>query len=571
MNTENQSPAMPAENASNEIDNTDLGLETPAAEAGVDTPADGDGGAVDAVPAGGADAGAAEIGSEAWLNDPETSPAALRAYMTALDEGKDPVAAVTGEDADVEKGADEDSDEESADGQDAAPAAVLDFKFTENADDETFEKEKTAYLEAVEITPELQTILDRQAAQIESLRQSAASEAFQTDESVQEHMGAFDQIVEFVEDPETGQYVPKTDGLINLLSTKYEQELPRLVIDLNSRESAKYPGMTFFQEAMADNFGLDGPAMQRLNYFLSHNGTLPYPAFVPEGIDQRFTEAFWTEPDREALETELDRIQFTLAKDPDATDEERATARLNLQKLNQRLANTQSGIDYQRSQREAAQQGQKNVLVEVNNAAVDNFINTSRALIERIGATAATGLDMMDGEGATLTGMAFGALIETAFSDNDGYAKYAQEQLAKHGVTADWGRAFKLRDDLFNAEKKIVALERTKGTNPRAIENAKRDKDGIVKELLSLASEAGGKINRKVVASAGAKLTKEIKNSPRLNAVTPRGTGAGVNSTAKPNFEKMSVPEMRKAIAKMQRGENPYAQAVRGDISGFAN
>lgn len=496
-------------------------------------------------------AGTDERGSEAWMTD--ASPAELREYLSEL-EGAEPVA-----EAEEEEGA---NDEDAPAAEIAAPVAEDEFEFTPDADFDTFQAERDKYLEGVEVTPQITEIITRADAERERLATELS--ALQSEKTLSE---ALDTFVTYRYDEELGRQVPDTSGLVNLLEKDFVHELPQLIDDLNARPSQKYPGLTLLQENLREYAQLDDAGMERLDYFLHNGGKLPIPAFVPEGIHPSLAEAFWTHESRDQLVIQLEKADFTLNKDPDATPEEKQAAQNALVGLNRQLKQIQDGINFESNKATQIKQQQEAQRTEIHDAAVDSFIDTTRGIIQAVASKAIVGLEtMMDATGAKLTGDAIASLIENAFSDNDGYAKYHQERLAQYGITADWAKAFEIRDRLFATEAKIVALKKA-NVNQRAIQNAIKEKDGHVKELLGLAHEAGGRINAKVIGGAGKKLNQQVQNAKRVPAVRAKAAAAGRTEAPTASFENMSVDQLRSQIRKIERDR--YQRATQGDLSGF--
>lgn len=454
--------------------------------------------------------------------------------------------------------------------QQAAPATLEDsadvpvFNFTPDADYDTFSTELSTYLAAEGVAPEVKTIAERLQAEIAAAREAGlAPEAAALS-------SALDTLVTFKPDPEEPtRFVPNTDGLIGLLQKEFPKEVDQVIADLNSLPSAKYQGLTRFQEFIMEHANLDAPAMKRLDTFLQNGGRLDYPSFTPAGISEAAAEAFWTSGRRDEIAETVEKALFTINSDPEATAAEKETAKAELANINADLAKTQRGIDAEKQARAAEQNTIQTERQAIHNGAVDRFINTTRGIIGIIAKDAVKGVDVLDETGAGLTGTAVGTLIETAFSDNEGYAQYAREQLKNYGITADWNKAIDLRDKLFQAETQLEALTRG-GAHPRAIENAKKAKDGVVKEMIGLAREASGKINAKIVASAGKKMKAAVGDAPAgTQAAAPRTPAGGPAEAPKgPNFDEMSLEQIREW--RRDPKNNPFRQAVMaGDLSGF--
>jgi hypothetical protein len=429
--------------------------------------------------------------------------------------------------------------------------AVLDFKFTENADAETFAKEAEEYLALVELPPQLETILAAKDAAITELTGQlaaapAAGEAV-LDESTTRAVEALDTLVTFKLDPETGDHVPDTSKVIGLLEKDYTQELPQLIIDLNALPSSKYAGLTRYQEFMRDAFALDDRAMQNLDYLLQNNGQLPIPTFVPDGIHNTLAEAYWNAHNRAEIDERLTTLKFTITQDPDASDADKAAAKTEIQNINRSLADVQKGLNADKAARQ-------NTIDQVNaqKAAIQTktataYETTTVGLIGSLAADLAAGLDMLDAESAGITGTGYATMIERALSDDDGYAKHYQAELKKAGIAFDWKAGRELLDKLWDAETAITELE-SKNANPRAIENARKVKSGILAELQGKQKELKGAILTKVVTGAGKTLETKVKGAPKIPIVRPRNTGDASGTRVEQNIENLSIEKLRSML-----------------------
>lgn len=436
--------------------------------------------------------------------------------------------------------------------------AVNNFKFTENADAETFAKEAAEYLALVEIPPPLETILSAKDTQIAALNEQlaaapAAGEAV-LDESTTRAVEALDTLVTFKLDPETGDHVPDTSKVIGLLEKDYTQELPQLIIDLNALPSTKYSGLTRYQEFMRDGFGLDDRAMQNLDYLLQNKGQLPIPTFVPEGIHNTLAEAYWNAHNRAEIEERLTTLRFTITQDPDASDADKAAAKNEVQNINRTLADVQKGLNADKAARQS----------QIDNAiAQKQAIQTKTAtvyeadtvgLIGALSAELAAGLDFLDEGSARITGLSYATMVERALSDDDGYAKHYQGELKKEGITFDWKSGRELLDKLWDADGQITELEE-KNANPRAIENARKAKSDILKELQGKQKELKGAILTKVVTGAGVTLEKKVAAAPKIPVVRTRVQGDGSGTSVKGDPNNMSIEQLRGLIGqKMAEG-----------------
>lgn len=442
------------------------------------------------------------------------------------------------------------------------------FKFTENADPETFAKEKAAWLETVEITPELQQVIDYQDAQIAALAESAKTAAASpaADPATVDHMEAFNKLVTFRLDPDTQVHVPDTSGVISMMDKYYPNEKAQVVQDLVSAASTKYAGLTVMQEYIRDGFGLSPQAMATLDTFLNNGGTMPFPSFVPAGIDVKLAEAYWTSPDRDAYDQTIDKALYTLQSDPDATDAEKESARGTLKNMNSTLSIIQNGLTAARNTAQAERAQQTNAQKAIESQAEVSFFETTTGLVSQFSDRLAKAFPegMMDATGAQITGLSYATLVEKAFTDDDSHSKHAQAQLAKHGIEFDWAKGRTALDRLWDIEN-VIAAQTAAKANPRALDISRQAKDGIIQELQNLETELSGKIVAKVVTGNAKAVAAKTNAAPKTSAVRAKNPGPGITDVAKPNFENMELGELRKYVTE----NNPYAAAARGDLSGF--
>lgn len=424
------------------------------------------------------------------------------------------------------------------------------FKFTENADAATFAKEKAAYLDTVEITPELQHILAEQDKQYKALEQQLAEvQPATADETAQEIMNAFDKMLTFRQ-TEEGKHVPDTTELIRMMEKNYTQETPQLVRDLVSMPSAKYMGQTRFQEFIRDGFGLDDQGMRNLEEFLDNGGRVVGPTIVPDGINPKYAEAFWMSQDREVLEDAVAAHQAVL-QDEYATPEDKQRAndglKVTLQGINQRLELMQRGLDYDKNQREAIAASERQRLEAINEEAEKSFIETSTQMLRSFGERIAKGLTMFEGAGANVTALAYTTLVQQALSDNE-WSKWAQEDLEKHGVAFDWRKGKGVLSNLYDIEQRIAYQTATKA-NPRALELSRKAKTAALKELKALETDLMGRIAKVAINGMTQAVKKKVETAPKTTAVRPKAAGqTGRSTPSQGSLDGMSIEELRSYI-----------------------
>ena len=438
-----------------------------------------------------------------------------------------------------------DTPEQTPEGEETPPPAAEtpQFQFKAEMTDEEYAAEQQKYLEAYEITPEIQFMLDRQKAQIEALQQQQNPYAdLGTPELVPEVVSALEKLMTFREDPVTGKFVPDATAIVSLLDTHFTKETPAVLMELAQKPSTRYGGLTMFQEFLVDYGQLDAQGFQNLQTFLDNRGRFPIPSVVPPGIDPRYSEAFWNSPDREAIEEAVEASQMVL-EDPMATDYDRQSAQLQLNGIAQRLSMIQAGLDAQK----AAQQQQQNIAQQnrqiVEQQAEQSYVETSVQMLRNLSGEISKSLTMFDESGAQIAATAISKLVEAALTD-DQWSKYAQEDLAKQGIKFDWGRGRQVLDRLWDQEK-IIAFQKAQGANPLAIQVAQKEKGKILQELRGLEQEFLGQLTKKLVTGNTAQLKKAAAVKPKGSAVRPKVDNTGVPNTGGDVTDAMSLEEMR--------------------------
>lgn len=428
---------------------------------------------------------------------------------------------------------------------------VNDFKFTENADAETLAKEEAEYLENVELPAPLQAMLDRRDAAISEFTAKAADiSAADVDETAKQHMEAFDKLVTFKQDAD-GTVVPDTGGVLTLLKDVYPNERRQLIHDLNSEPSEKYAGYTLFQEFIRDYANLDENGMHTVEQVLANGGSLPVPSFVPEGIRPEVAEAFWQSAERTAIQERLES-SYELIRDEMATDAEKTQARADIQQINATLAQIQRGLDADKSRKAGEAEQQQQQKQRIADAGRQAYTETALQMLEITKGEIAKNLtSVFDEGGAAIVATGFATLIENALSDQDAFAKAAQDSLAKQGISFNWKAGREFLERLYVNENQIAALTAAKA-NPRAVDIKKNEKATILKELKGLEKELIGKIVTKVIGSSSKTLAVKVAAATKTAAVRPKAKGfASASPTT--DWMAMSPAELESRMGEMKR------------------
>ena len=171
---------------------------------------------------------------------------------------------------------------------------------------------------------------------------------------------------------------------------------------------------------------------------------------------------------------------------------------------------------------------------------------------------------MFDEPSAELTAMGFSTLVERALTDDE-WSRPAQQELRSKGVNFDFNKGKDMLNRLYEVERKIAAQSRA-GVNPRAIDISRSEKANLLRQLQGMEQELYGQITRIAVNGFNNVLTSKMNNAPKVKGVRARGRGDGSGVRPKEGFDNMTVDELRNYVRK----NNPYAQALRGDINALS-
>jgi hypothetical protein len=338
---------------------------------------------------------------------------------------------------------------------------------------------------------------------------------------------ALDALVSKVPDPQDGIPIPNTQPMIKFLSESFPQELPRLAEDILSMNSQRYPGFTRFQEYIRDYADLDEQGLRLVQDVLDNGGRLPVPSFVPPGIDPKVTDAFWQSPNRLAIEDAV-TAQYEMLEDPTSTVEDKAAARTYIAQVNHSLNQIQYGINAQGESRQNTIRQRQQHLQRIEIAGEQAFLETAAALTRSFSERLASNLSMFDPAAARVTALAYGNLIMNALAD-DAWGSYAQADLAKDGIQFNWREGASALERLRNAEHNIASYVAT-NASPAALEIAKKEKAGALKEVKRLELDLMGRISKVAVLGASRALETSVAVAPKTPAARPRVAAAAAGS-----------------------------------------
>ncbi len=482
------------------------------------------------------------------VDEPDESLSEIERYNRQLEEETgDSLSDDEPEIGDVEKDDPEPGDEENKTGEPAEEIETI-FEFTPDLPIEDFEERKNAYLETVEITPELKGIVEYyEARAAESREKEAEFEVFGGRDAVSETMAA---IVKMHETEMVGDAViPNAKPLVEHLLKSYPNEFSTIARNVFSSPSTKHEGTTVFEEILIDDFGANPESVYAIQQFLANGSPLPAaPPVTPAGVDAKFAAAFNDLPEVKRFEIEnlIDEIS-TLKAEAEETENEytksEITAELGKKQatLNgelKTLEKIQFGIDSQRQHQEIAQRQQSQAIIAFETRVFETYEKELDEMKGAFTSDLAPKLTFLDSDAQISQAKNIMARIDNALAfevDNSMKLielpranKYA-EDLKTEGVKFDFGNARTLLHNHLLATRKVEMLIEQKASQP-TIDHAKRIKDNLLKDIKGEQKSLIGQLTAKYVKSSGAALQKKVESAAaakqKTRAVISKGSGA---------------------------------------------
>lgn len=502
------------------------------------------------------------------------APATFEEYNKALEAEID-------KDEEPEAAADEpkaDEKDESKEADTPADDAVVLF---EDADDWAATQEKRkAYLEAVEITPELQTILDRQDAEIARLATGVA-DLPASPETVKELVLAFDQLFEMVPAGEgSTELIANTQPVVDLFRTKYANEFEPLAAAILASDSPKYKGASMMEHFIVDTFGEE----KAKNMFAYAHANIPLPvvpagASLPEGISETLGEAYSKLPEVKRFEIEslVADVRDLEERLKDSSEYMRGDLEQELKAKRDRLNGEiytldaiQSKLsgDRERTERETRQRTEQT-------AAFVNKVNTEYnteifGMADTFIADLAPRLSFADQSvqpalARDINTRVFNALAFTIHENGsyspDPMADYYAKQLTEEGVKFDFNAGRDLLKQHHTATAQLIALQSQQNVSPQAIERAQAKKKAVMMQIKANQVDLLGQISSRYVKGVAKGIGDQTKKEmEKKQAVRPRigGAGAGNNGRSTKPVSQSIQDYNREQARKIKDGDDLF-------------
>lgn len=446
-----------------------------------------------------------------------------------------------------------------------APSVVFDA-----ADDfAAFDKKKEEYLQTVEITPELQTILDRYETELASARVAA-------DSGTSEMQTALNALFD-VEESVNGQITPNARPLVDLLKKDYRNEYTSIAEEVLGSDSTKYQGASIFEELLIDTYGQQ--KAKAVSAYLQANAELPAvseAAMPPSLIGEKNKDAYAALPQSKRdslnkLANEVADLRNDLMAsseyDRPLIEEDLRLKQAELSGELQLLSDSQAMIEMRINAKATAERQQAEASARFNESVFTESTSDIQAMADEFIKELAPALTFADADTQVSHARNIVTRISNAlgyFVDGNGnmvedpFADHYANQLKEEGVQFDFKKGRQLLQDLYSANRKLRLLETTQNASPRAVELAKQAKKNVLFKIKAEEKALLGQITAKYVRSANTAQSKKIdavRGKKSAVRALPQG-GQSAPGNRRPSVEQ-EIAEWNRRVA-ARTGDDLY-------------
>jgi hypothetical protein len=422
----------------------------------------------------------------------------------------------------------------SDDADDLEAEAVTDdaeFKLDTDIPFEEFEEQKRAYLETVEVTPELQAILDRQEAEIAAAReQTTVFEAAGNRETVQKVAVALGRLFETDLDPVSGTLTVNAAPLITELRTAYRDEFRPIMEEGLSQDSMKYQGASILEEILIDSFGAD--KAQKMIAFGQAAEPLPVTPphlLLPAGLEDSHKEAYLRLSDakRSYIQALVDDVTDLREEISDATEWRKEEIAADLREKQALLDDEyyaiktiQQNLNGERARAATAMRQQSEQVARYRHQVHAEYNKELFELADTLVADLAPRLTYADGDSQVSQARNIMARVNNALAFNigldgsvepDPMADFYAKQLASEGVKFDFSKGRELLQAHYKATEKLTALK-LRNANAHQLELATRERNKIMFDIKVEQKTLLGQLSSRYVKSSASAIGKQVTN-----------------------------------------------------------
>lgn len=421
--------------------------------------------------------------------------------------------------------ADEPAGEEATEAPaETAEAAEPEVTIAKDAPLDEFNEQIDAYLETVEVTPEIQTIIDRLRTENAAV---AELDAVGGKENLVKFGTALTRLFETEIEP-SGTIKVNAAPLITELRTAYKDEFRPIMEEGLSTDSTKYQGATLLEEIMIDSFGGE-KATKMLAYAMADDPLpiTPPNLLMPHGLDDSHKEAYLrlSEPKREQIQSLVDKIVELTEESKDATAWRQSEIAAELRESQgilddeyQSIKDKQQVLNNERERTATTQRQQAEKAAEFRTRVATEYNSELFAMDDALVADLAPRLSYADADTQVAQARNITARIKNAlafgFDENGGVladplAERYAKQLVEEGVKFDFAKGRELLQRHYKATEKVTQLK-LMNANPLFIERATRERNAIMFDIKTEQKVLVGQLASKYVKSNSAAIGKQV-------------------------------------------------------------
>ncbi len=431
--------------------------------------------------------------------------------------------------ADAEKAAEEET-EVDAEGEEAGgQPAPTEFKLGIDVPLDEFVEQEKAYLETVEVTPELTAILARKDAEIASQREVLSElENVANKDSLIKLGGAMNRLFE-TEIDDKGAVKVNALPLVQLLRTDYKDEFRAIAEEIFASDSQSIPDATLFEEILVDFVGLD--KANKIVAFAKAAAPLPVMAHIPlpQGVEEANKEAYFRLPEvkRYQIEGYVQEVNALEAEfnDPDTSQWRKEDIAPVLQEKRDLLeaeieavADKQRNINNERQREEVGQRQRAAAEMQFRNTVNTTYNSELFGIADAFAQDLAPRLTFADTDTQLSQARNIMSRVSNALDfiinpdgtfTNNPVADHYAKQLAEEGVKYDFAKGRELIQRLYKATEKMTALK-ARNASPQHIESVRKEKTKLETDIKIEQKQLLGQLSTKYVKSSGSALNKQI-------------------------------------------------------------
>lgn len=441
--------------------------------------------------------------------------------------------------------------------------------FTPDEPYDAFIEKRDAYLAGVEITPELQAILDRQEAELTSVR-SVVNEldGIANKDTILDFGSAVNQVIASATVDQAGRVNYDGTPIAEVLRKQVPDEFRSIAEAFFRADSQNIEGASVFEELLIDYFGEE--KAKRMYAYGTADTPLPVVAQValPAGLDDANREAYMRLPEQKRfqieslvaevldMQTELNDADLPSYRKAELTEDLRDKKTL-LDSEFFAVRTMQKDLEGDRQRATTTQRQQEEARITFRNQVATVYNEELFAMADTFASDLAPRLTYADGDTQLAQARNILSRINNALAfdandpamPDDPMALHYAKQLTEEGVKFDFSKGRNLLKAHFKATEKLEALK-ARRASPQHIDIATREKNKLLFDIKTEQKQLLGQLSAKYVTSNGSAISKQVgelqKKKQAVRSITP---GGKASQQSKPLSGKDQIEAWNRKVA----------------------